>query len=208
VFVPLVIVQMFIWGSEIQWFSFFILESTFDLGPIPIPTILLTIFATYISSIVIVVVNMYREIRNSLLRLDRMAAAGTPPAVVAEERLHLVGRLGSSIRMKFFMFLVILAAPIVVSLNFLQSYSLGVIILMPVVFLVVIPFLASKMLRGASRVSGRMRERRPSRSLTAVADETTVVSDRPREESYTIPDKSVPIDDTEWKTDKDSDADK
>ena len=208
VFVPLVIVQMFSWGSEIQWFSFFILESTFDLGPIPIPTILLTIFATYISSIVIVVVNMYREIRNSLLRLDRMAAAGTPPAVVAEERLHLVGRLGSSIRMKFFMFLVILAAPIVVSLNFLQSYSLGVIILMPVVFLVVIPFLASKMLRGASRVSGRMRERRPSRSLTAVADETTVVSDRPREESYTIPDKSVPIDDTEWKTDKDSDADK
>jgi len=203
IFVPLVIMQIFEWGGRIEWFQYYVLESTFNLGPIAIPTIMLTIFATYVSSIGIVVVNLYREIRNSLARLERMASAGTPPSVVAEERLHLVGRMGSSIRIKFFMFLVILAGTTVMTMDFLRSYSLGVIVLMPVVFLIAIPYVSSKMLRGASRVSGKMRERKPptSPSLTEVADRVTEVSERAAKESYEPPDKSVPGADTDWKPD-------
>ena len=210
IFVPLVIAQIFVWGGRIEWFQYWVLESTFNLGSVAIPMIMLTIFATYVSSIGIVVVNLYREIRNSLTRLERMAGAGTPPAVVAEERLQLVGRLGSSIRIKFFMFLVILAGTTVMTMEFLRSYSLGVIVLMPVVFLILIPYVSSKMLKGASRVSGKMRERRPTAgpSLTEVADSVTEVSGRVEKESYEPPDKAVSGTDMDWKPGEESDEEK
>ncbi len=159
VFVPLVITQIFGWGMYIEWFQVYVLESTFRLGDIYIPTIMVTIFATYVSSIGIVVFNLYREIRRGLTRIEQMSVAGTPPKVIIQERILLVNRMGSSIRIKFFMFLVVLAATTAMTMDFLRSYSLGVIVLLPVVFLVIIPYISSRLLRSASRLSVKIREK-------------------------------------------------
>jgi hypothetical protein len=80
--------------------------------------------------------------------------------------------MGSSIRMKFFMFLVVLAGTSVLTMDFLKSYSLGVIVLMPVLFLVVVPFASSKMAKGISRASlGRRDRPDEDSSLAEIADE-------------------------------------
>jgi hypothetical protein len=172
VFVPLVIIQIFDWGRNIEWLDFYVLQNVFHLGELAIPTIMLTIFAAYISSIVIVVVNLYREISKGLYRIREMAVLGTPPIVVEQECVDLVEKMGSSIRMKFFMFLVVLAGTSVLTMDFLKSYSLGVIVLMPVLFLVVVPFASSKMAKGITRASSGRRDR-PGKdsSLAEIADE-------------------------------------
>ena len=161
-------------GQHIEWLKFYVLDNVFHLGELRVPTIMLTIFAAYLSSIVIVVVNLYREIRKGLSRINEMAVLGTPPIVVEQECVDLVENLGSSIRMKFFMFLVVLAGTTVLTMDFLRTYSLGVIVLMPVVFLLVIPYASSKMAKGISRASGAMRSRRDdARSLSEIADGST-----------------------------------
>ena len=100
-----------------------------------------------------------------------MAVLGTPPIVVEQECVDLVEKLGSSIRTKFFMFLVVLAGTSVLTMDFLKSYSLGVIVLMPVVFLVAVPYVSSKMAKGISKVSSRRRERRTDdKTLVEIAD--------------------------------------
>lgn len=71
----------------------------------------------------------------------------TPASIVADERDTMVNRYSSSIRIKFLMFLVIVGAAAVTTMDFLQSYQLGVIVLMPVAFLVVIPFISSKIVK-------------------------------------------------------------
>jgi hypothetical protein len=149
-----------------------VLQNTFHLGELAIPTIMMTIFAAYISSIVIVVVNLYREISKGLSRIREMAVLGTPPIVVEQECVDLVEKLGSSIRTKFFMFLVVLAGTSVLTMDFLKSYSLGVIVLMPVVFLVVVPYVSSKMAKGITKVSHIRRDRRSEdKTLVEIADE-------------------------------------
>jgi hypothetical protein len=181
IFVPIVISQIFSWGQHIEWLKFYVLDNVFHLGELRVPTIMLTIFAAYISSIVIVVVNLYREIRKGLSRINEMAVLGTPPIVVEQECVDLVENLGSSIRMKFFMFLVILAGTTVLTMDFLRSYSLGVIVLLPVVFLLVIPYASSKMAKGLSRASGAMRSRRDDvRSLSEIADDSTEITPPPK----------------------------
>ncbi|NHI89313.1 MAG: hypothetical protein EAX87_07305 [Candidatus Thorarchaeota archaeon] len=173
IFVPFVIMQLFDWGRHIEWLNFYVLRNVFHLGELELPSIMLTIFAAYISSIVIVVVNLYREISKGLSRINEMAVLGTPPIVVEQECVDLVEKLGSSIRTKFFMFLVVLAGTSVLTMDFLKSYSLGVIVLMPVVFLVFVPYVSSKMAKGITRVSSSRRERHTDdKTLVEIADGT------------------------------------
>ncbi|UCE11727.1 MAG: hypothetical protein JSW61_07300, partial [Candidatus Thorarchaeota archaeon] len=178
IFVPIVIVQVFDWGRQIDWLEFYVLQNVFHLGELAVPTMILTIFAAYLSSIVIVVVNLYREIGRSLERIKEMAVLGTPPVVVEQECIDLVEKMGSSIRIKFFMFLVVLAGTTVLTMDFLRTYSLGVIVLMPVLFVIVVPYLSSKMAKGVSRATamlGRKGLKEPS--LTEIADDEVVIED-------------------------------
>ncbi|MHA1741279.1 MAG: hypothetical protein ACTSVD_04205, partial [Candidatus Thorarchaeota archaeon] len=108
--VPGMIYQIMEYGRYIELFQVYILENVFRLGDIAVPAILLTIFGTYVSSIVVVVVNLYREISKGLRRIGQMRSAGTPPSVVEEERQLLIQRIGTSIRTRFLMFLIVVGA--------------------------------------------------------------------------------------------------
>jgi hypothetical protein len=153
VFVPVVIVMILVYGTGIDWFRAYIIEVATTFGDFTIPTIMTTIFAAYISSIIVVVVNLYREVSKGIKKIGRMEEAGTPQRIVEDEKISMVGRFSSSIRIKFLMFLVVVGATTVMAMDFLQSFQLAIIVLMPVLFLVVIPFLASKIIQIASRVS-------------------------------------------------------
>jgi hypothetical protein len=153
VFVPVVIVMILAYGTGIDWFRAYIIEVAITFGDFTIPTIMTTIFAAYVSSIIVVVVNLYREVSKGIQKIGRMEEAGTPRRIVEDEKLSMVGRFSSSIRIKFLMFLVVVGATTVMAMDFLQSFQLAIIVLMPVLFLVVIPFLASKIIQIAGRVT-------------------------------------------------------
>jgi hypothetical protein len=153
VFVPLVIFMILLYGVGIDWFRAYIIDQTFTIGTIAIPSIMTTIFAAYMSSILVVVVNLYREVNKGLKKLVKMEEAGTPLGIIEDEKSLMVSRFSSSIRIKFLMFLVVVGATTVMSMDFLASWELGVIVLLPVAFLVVIPFISSKIIQVFSRLS-------------------------------------------------------
>ena len=159
VFVPLVIVLMLVYGTGIDWFRAYIIEVSTSFGDLTIPTIMTTIFAAYVSSIIVVVVNLYREVSKGIKKVMRMEEAGTPRRIVEDEKISMINRFSSSIRLKFLMFLVVVGATTVMSMEFLQSYQLAIIVLMPVLFLVVIPFIASKIIQGVGKVTGAVTKR-------------------------------------------------
>ncbi|MHA2320565.1 MAG: hypothetical protein ACXACG_02820 [Candidatus Thorarchaeota archaeon] len=153
VFVPLVIFMILIYGVGIDWFRAYIIDVSFTIGDISVPSIMTTIFAAYMSSILVVVVNLYREVSKGLKKLVKMEEAGTPASVVEDEKTSMVSRFSSSVRIKFLMFLVVVGATTVMSMDFLASWELGVIVLLPVAFLVVIPFISSKIIQVFSKLS-------------------------------------------------------
>ncbi|MHA2425156.1 MAG: hypothetical protein ACXAEF_10230 [Candidatus Thorarchaeota archaeon] len=156
--VPFIILLIFEYGRWIELFQRFILEvPQIVVGEISIPPLQATVLGTYMSSIVVVVASFYREIRKGLKRIDDMVIAGTPSKVVDEEQALLIGRTGSSIRIKFLMFLMILGATTVMQLDFLRQYSMAAIVLIPIVFLVLIPFISSRLVKGFPKVVGRIR---------------------------------------------------
>jgi hypothetical protein len=152
-FVPVVIIMILNYGAEINWFKKYMIDQAFEIGGFSIPSIVTTIFVAYVSSILVVVVNLYREVSNGLKKLKRMQDANTPGPIIEDEKDTMVRRFSSSIRIKFLMFLVVVGAAAVTTMDFLQSYELGVIVLMPVAFLVVIPFISSKIVQAVNRAS-------------------------------------------------------
>ena len=152
-FVPIVIVMILTYGAEIDWFKAYMIDPAIDIGGLSIPTIMTTIFVAYLSSILVVVVNLYREVKNGLRKLRRMRDADTPVAVIEDEKEAMVNRFSSSVRIKFLMFLVVVGAAAVTTMDFLQSYELGIIVLLPVAFLVVIPFISSRIVQALNRAS-------------------------------------------------------
>ncbi|MFW9919398.1 MAG: carboxypeptidase-like regulatory domain-containing protein [Candidatus Thorarchaeota archaeon] len=146
--VPFIVFLIFTYGASVQMFDRYIyFVPQIVVGEIMIAPLLATVLVTYMSSIVVVVVSFYREIRKGLRRIEDMKVAGTPKHIVDEEQALLVGRTGSSIRIKFLMFLLILGATTIMQLDFLKNYSMAAIILLPVVFLVLIPFASSRIVR-------------------------------------------------------------
>jgi len=170
VFVPLVIVMMLSYGTEIDWFKHYVIDQSFTIGDFTVPAIMTTIFAAYVSSIIVVVVNLYREASKGIKKIVKMEESGTPTNIVEDEKTSMIGRFSSSIRIKFLMFLVVVGAATVMSMDFLQSYALGVIVLMPVVFLVIIPYISSQIIKGVGRASGAARGKKAVESTTPAED--------------------------------------
>ncbi|TXT54080.1 MAG: conserved membrane protein of unknown function [Candidatus Thorarchaeota archaeon] len=159
--VPFIVLLIFYYGPSFQFFDRYVMSVEWiTVGGFSFPPILATILATYMSSIVVVVISFYREIRKGLKRIDDMIVSGTPKNVVDEEQVLLIGRTGASIRIKFLMFLLILGATTVVQLDFiLKNYSMAAIVLVPILFLVLIPFISSRLVRGLPKMMKRLRGR-------------------------------------------------
>jgi hypothetical protein len=175
ILVPLMIYQILTLGAQIELFQVYILEADpFQLGGIDIPYIVLTIFGTYLSSIVVVVINHYKETRRGIEKINHMKLSGTPENIVEEERALLMEKSGSSIRTKFLMFLILVGATTVSTLDFIRSQELAVIILLPLVFLVAIPWFSSKIVKGIPKLALRMRRKKPEK-VEKVTDEDIVI---------------------------------
>ena len=155
--VPFIVFLIFLYGYQLETFQQYVVEvQHIVVGSIDIIPLQATILATYISSIVVVVISFYREIRKGLGRIESMMASGTPKNVIDEEQALLIGRTGSSIRIKFLMFFLVLGATTVMQLDFiLKNYSIAAIVLIPVVFLVLIPFVSSRIVRGIPGMTKR-----------------------------------------------------
>ncbi len=160
VLVPFIAILIFIYGQGNELFQSTIIEvQSVVVGEFSIPPLFVTILVTYLSSIVVVVISFYQEIRKGLKRIDEMIAAGTPKEIVDQEQVLLIGRTGSSIRIKFLMFLLILGATTVTQLDFiLQNYSIAFVVLLPILFLVLIPFISSRLVRGFQKMLQRSKK--------------------------------------------------
>ncbi|MGQ4834702.1 MAG: hypothetical protein ACP6IS_12525 [Candidatus Asgardarchaeia archaeon] len=160
VLAPAIIFGIFWWGEKIDWFAFYILKDTVNVGGIIVPSIYISLMGTYVTSIIVLSFNIYLNSRRYKNRFAEMRAGGTPENVINDEKVIQLDRMSSSIRIKFFVFLAILGASLVSTASpLLQYYQLGLVVILPLVFIIVIPYVVSRILKFlgfAKRVTKRI----------------------------------------------------
>ncbi|MCD6513441.1 MAG: hypothetical protein J7L07_00790 [Candidatus Odinarchaeota archaeon] len=145
---PIIIFGIFIWGINIEWFSFYLLKDVINIGGLILPSLYVSLMGTYVTSIIVLTINIYLNSRSLKNRFSEMRAGGTPEKVINEEKVIQLDKMSGSIRIKFFVFLAILGASIVTTATpLLQYYQLGVVVILPLIFIVVVPYVISKVLK-------------------------------------------------------------
>ena len=143
---PIIILLMFDWGTNIEWFAFYILKETMNLGVITVPSIYISLLGTYTTSIIIVALNSFLNSRQLSKRIKEMRSGGTPEKVLNEEKIEQLSKISNYIRIRFFGFLVVLGISIVSTVPLLKYYQVGILIVLPLFFIVLVPYLVSKIL--------------------------------------------------------------
>jgi len=143
---PIIILLIFEWGANIEWFAFYILKETMNLGVITVPSIYISLLGTYTTSIIFVALNSFLNSRQLSRRIKEMRSGGTPEKVLNKEKIEQLGKISNYIRIRFFAFLVLLGASIVSTVPLLRYYQLGVIVVLPLFFIVLVPYLVSKIM--------------------------------------------------------------
>lgn len=143
---PIIILLMFDWGMNIDWFAFYILKETMNLEVLTVPSIYISLLGTYTTSIILVALNSFLNSRQLSKRIKEMRSGGTPEKVLNEEKIEQLGKISNYIRIRFFGFLVVLGISIVSTVPLLQYYQVGILIVLPLLFIVLVPYLVSKIL--------------------------------------------------------------
>ncbi len=148
VLAPLVILLIFAWARNIDWFAYYLLEDIQNVAGFKLPSLYISLMGTYVTSVIVLAINIYLNSRRYIKRFSEMRSGGTPENVINDEKVIQLDRMSSSIRIKFLIFLGILGASIVSTATpLLQYYQLGVVVIIPLVVVVIIPYLISQLLK-------------------------------------------------------------
>ena len=155
VVVPLLIFAIFRYGAYIEWFEAYILEDTVGVYGYSIPKLLLTLLLTYIGSFAVLIVNLYRDCGRTIRKIEFMRREETSEDVILMEKVSSLQKFSESIRIKFLIFLALIGAAIVSTAKILQYYTIGLVVVIPILLIVVVPYLVSRAVGILGRIARR-----------------------------------------------------
>ncbi|MEX2682383.1 MAG: sialidase family protein [Candidatus Sigynarchaeota archaeon] len=118
-------------GPRVDWFNYYIVLESFTLGGISIPKLWLSLITPVITSVLLIVVSSYRDLKNSLKRFDAMQAAGESWRVIWQAKEETISKLNSNVTLKMFVFLVTIVFALVSTTQIGQYAEEGMLFLVP-----------------------------------------------------------------------------
>ena len=143
---PILLLLIFKYGLNVEWFYVHVIEDVVNIYGYQIPKLLISVMGVYVSSFAIIIVKLYRETLETLGKIRFMRYRETPESIIINEKIDSLNKMTNSMRIKFLMFLAIIGATMVSTTKLVQYYTIGLVVILPILIIVVIPYIASKLL--------------------------------------------------------------
>ncbi|MFX1445747.1 MAG: zinc ribbon domain-containing protein, partial [Promethearchaeota archaeon] len=128
------IVMILLEGLTIDWFRYYLIESTFNIGAASIPRLYISIFVVFFTSLVLVSITTYMQLRKTVKNLQEQRSQGASSNLLLylkdQDSSRLITRLGY----KTIVFLVSVLIGIVTTTNLLTEETTFALLI------VIIPF--------------------------------------------------------------------
>ena len=155
---PILLLLIFQYGLSVEWFYVHVIEDMIVIYGYQIPKLLISVMSVYVSSFAIIVVKLYRETLETLGKIKFMRYKETPEIVIINEKVDSINRMTNSMRIKFLMFLAIIGATVVSTTKLVQYYAIGLVVILPILIIVVIPYIALKLLSIVGKISKEIKK--------------------------------------------------
>jgi len=158
---PILLLLIFRYGLSVEWFYVHVVEDIIVVYDYQIPKLLISVMGVYVSSFAIIVVKLYREALKTLGKIRFMRYRETPESVIVNEKVDSINRMTNSMRIKFLMFLAVVGATVVSTTKLVQYYAIGLVVILPILIIVVIPYITLRLLLIVGKISREIRKHIP-----------------------------------------------
>ncbi|MHA1283236.1 MAG: double zinc ribbon domain-containing protein [Promethearchaeota archaeon] len=128
-------------GYSIDWFRYYLIESTFNFGAVSIPRLYLSVIGVFFTSLVLVAITTLIQLRKSVNNLQKQRIQGASDSLLLylkdQSASHLITRLGY----KTIVFLVTVLISIITTTDLL-TFETGILLLIIVIPFIIASFLA------------------------------------------------------------------
>lgn len=146
--IPIVILQGILYLCQyIEWTQEYILENTSSWGPLRAPTLMVSFLSAYTSVFLAIIVNSYRDIRDTTKRIVSFYEANVPEEIITREIDYQLDRISGGIRIRTLVFLGILGLSAFSTIPVFQSVAF-IIIAIPIALLIIGPYIVRVIIRG------------------------------------------------------------
>jgi hypothetical protein len=128
------IVMILLVGFTIDWFRYYLIESTFDIGAASIPRLYISIFVVFFTSLVLVGITTYIQLKKTVKSLQKQRSQGASSNLLLYLKDQNSSRLITRLGYKTIVFLVSVLIGIVTTTNLLTEETTFALLI------VVIPF--------------------------------------------------------------------
>jgi RNA polymerase subunit RPABC4/transcription elongation factor Spt4 len=115
------IIAMLLVGFTIDWFRYYLIESTYNFGSTSIPRLYFSIFAVFFTSLVLVGITTYIQLRKTVINLHQQSLQGASPNLLLYLKDQNSSRLITRLGYKTIIFLVTILLAVVTTTNLLTE---------------------------------------------------------------------------------------
>jgi hypothetical protein len=125
-------------GTKVEWFNYYVIRETFDIGSLKIPRLWLSLFSVFITSIVLLIVTSYRELKNMMKKFDILQQTNENWKVIWQTKEETVTKLNTNVGMKTLIFIATTSFAVISTTKLSRYTEVGMILLIPFILVVLL----------------------------------------------------------------------
>lgn len=125
----------------VEWFNYYVIKQSYTFGPIVIPRLYISLVTPVITSIALIWISSYSELKNALNRIKKMQGGKADFKVIWRQKEEIVSKLASNVSFKVFIFLVTIALAVITTTQLIHYAEQGIILLVPFIITWLVVFL-------------------------------------------------------------------
>jgi hypothetical protein len=144
--VLLIIAVLFVFmisAPLIEWFNYYVIKQSYTIGSIMIPRLYISLVTPVVTSIALIWISSYSELKNATRRIKKMQSAKTDFKVIWRQKEEIVSKLASNVSFKLFIFLMTIAFAVISTTQLAYYAEQGMILLVPFIITWLVVFLVN-----------------------------------------------------------------
>jgi ribosomal protein L40E len=129
--IMLVLAVIMISAPLVDWFNYYIVKQSFDIGPIRIPRLYLSLVMPVVTSVALILFTSYGDLKNSVKRLELARVSGENWKIIWQQKEETVSKLASNVSLKIFIFLVTISFAVISTTQIGRYTEQGMLVLLP-----------------------------------------------------------------------------
>ncbi len=117
----------------VGWFNYYIFKDTFSIGSVTIPRLWLSLITPMITSVLLILITGYLDLKNSLKRFETMRQKRENWKLIWQQKEEVVSKLNTNMALKMIVFLITIAFAVISTTQIGQFALAGMLVLLPFV---------------------------------------------------------------------------